>query len=124
MARETYFRLGITVTGEKLSTIIAVLNKEGSHLSVEQLDEAPKNGGGNTGRRKTKQFRTPDGRTGLDIVREIMANSKKDVLAIHMKPVLERAGFSGNSLFGQLQVLIAGKEVQKVGRGKYRWVKK
>lgn len=117
----TYFRLGITVTGDKLATVIDVLNREGVDLKVEQI-EAPANG---VPIRKTKQFKATDGRGAFDVVKDFLAGRPgKDVYAHLIENELKARGFAPSTCYASLATLIKDGSLAKLGKGKYRWIKK
>lgn len=122
MAKDTYFRLGITVTGDKLSTVIGVLDREGVDLKVEQID-GPENGHGKPS--YTKQLKTADGRLPFDVVKTTLsATPGKDMQAKVIEKALERAGFAPSTAYASLSKLIFDGDAAKVKKGVYRWIGK
>ena len=114
-----YFRLSITIPADKLTTVIDVLNREGTDLEIKQIAN------GSAPSKNTKRHKSDTGHSIDDVMKLfIQTKSGKTFTWDEMSRAAMSAGFAPTSASRPVLAMIADGIVKKIRKGQYQVVRK
>jgi hypothetical protein len=120
---KVYFRLSITIPAEKLTTVIDVLNREGSDLEIRQV--AVENGHNIPRAAYTKQSTTANGKRIDDVVKEYIALTRgSEFYWTGLVEEARKVGFAPTSVARPMKELMRSGKIKKLGKGRYQEARK